>query len=59
MLLPQTTVARRHVHSRRITCEAFERADGLWDIDANMTDVKTYDTDRGKAARPCTTCGCA
>jgi hypothetical protein len=52
MPLPQSTVARSHVHTRRIACEAFERDDGLWDIDANMTDVKAYDTERGKAGTP-------
>jgi hypothetical protein len=52
MPLPQAAVARSHVHTRRIACEAFERADGLWDIDANMTDVKTYDTERGRAGTP-------
>ena len=52
MPLPQPAVARRHVHTRHITCEAFERADGLWDIDSNMTDVKTYDTERGEAGTP-------
>jgi hypothetical protein len=52
MPLPTSAIARSHVHTRRIVCEAFERVDGLWDIDANMTDVKTYDTDRGKAGQP-------
>jgi hypothetical protein len=33
---------REHLHTRRITCEGFLRADGLWDIEAHMTDVKTY-----------------
>jgi len=52
MPLPSPAVERSHVHTRRIVCEAFERADGLWDIDANMTDAKTYDTQRGKAGAP-------
>jgi hypothetical protein len=33
---------RRHIHTRRIHCEGFLREDGLWDIEAHMTDVKTY-----------------
>lgn len=33
---------RRHLHTRRIVCEGFLREDGLWDIEAHMTDVKTY-----------------
>jgi hypothetical protein len=34
--------SRRHLHTRRITCEGFLREDGLWDIEAHMSDVKTY-----------------
>jgi len=52
MPLPPPAVERSHVHTRRIVCEAFERSDGLWDVDANMTDVKTYNTQRGKAGEP-------
>jgi Protein of unknown function (DUF2889) len=52
MPLPQSSVQRKHIHTRRIVCEAFEREDGLWDIDANMSDVKSYDTERGKAGQP-------
>jgi hypothetical protein len=35
--------ARQHYHTRKITCEGFARDDGLWDIEAHMTDVKGYD----------------
>ena len=52
MPLPPPAVARRHIHTRRIVCEAFEREDGLWDVEANMTDVKTYDSDRASAGEP-------
>jgi hypothetical protein len=52
MPLPSSTIQRKHVHTRRIVCEAYERTDGLWDIEANMTDTKTYDTERGKAGQP-------
>ena len=41
---------REHFHTRRITCEGFKRADGLWDIEAHLSDVKTYgfpNRDRG------------
>jgi hypothetical protein len=34
--------ARKHVHTRAIDYRGFEREDGLWDIEAHMTDVKTY-----------------
>ena len=33
---------RRHVHTRSISYCGFEREDGLWDIEAHMTDTKTY-----------------
>lgn len=52
MPLPPPAVRRKHVHTRRIVCEAFEREDGLWDVEANMTDVKTYDVERAKAGEP-------
>jgi hypothetical protein len=35
---------RRHLHTREIRCEGFEREDGLWDIEASIRDTKTYDT---------------
>ena len=33
---------RKHVHTRAIDYRGFERKDGLWDIEAHMTDTKTY-----------------
>jgi len=33
---------RRHLHTRTITCEGYEREDGLWDIEAHLVDTKTY-----------------
>lgn len=41
MPLPAAT-PRRHVHTRAIDYKGFEREDGLWDIEAHMTDTKTY-----------------
>lgn len=38
-------VAREHLHTRAIICEGFRRDDGLWDIEAHMTDTKTYGFD--------------
>ena len=35
-------VPRRHIHTRRIECAGYIREDGLWDIEARMTDTKTY-----------------
>ena len=37
--------ARRHLHTRNITCEGYARDDGLWDIEACIVDTKTYQTD--------------
>lgn len=44
---------REPIHTRRIECRGFERADGLWDIEARLTDVKSYEIPndwRGKIA---------
>ena len=37
-------------HTRTITCKGYRRKDGLWDIEAHMTDIKTFsfeNRDRG------------
>jgi DUF2889 family protein len=34
--------SRRHLHTRRVTCEGYARDDGLWDIEARIVDTKTY-----------------
>jgi hypothetical protein len=42
--------SRKHVHTRTIQCLGFHRDDGLWDIEARLTDTKTYsfsNNDRG------------
>jgi hypothetical protein len=36
-------VEREHLHTRRYEFHGYRRADGLWDIEGQMTDVKTYD----------------
>lgn len=33
---------REALHTRSIDCRGFRRADGLWDIEAHLTDTKTY-----------------
>ena len=33
---------RRQIHDRTVQCRGFRRADGLWDIEGHLTDVKTY-----------------
>lgn len=42
MPLPPPPVERTSSHTRRIVCEGFERADGLYDVDGWLTDVKGY-----------------
>jgi hypothetical protein len=34
--------SREHIHTRTVECRGFRRADGLWDIEGHITDVKTY-----------------
>jgi hypothetical protein len=34
--------ARRHLHTRNVTYRGYLRDDGLWDIEGEMQDVKTY-----------------
>lgn len=41
MPLPEPA-ARRHLHTRAVTYRGFLREDGLWDIEGEMSDVKTY-----------------
>ena len=56
-------VPRERLHARTVSFEGYTRADGLFDIEARLTDVKDA---RLHAARPacvapatrCTTCGC-
>ena len=36
---------RRHLHTRKIDCEGYEREDGLWDIEARIVDTKTYEVE--------------
>lgn len=52
MPLPEAS-ARKHVHTRAIDYRGYEREDGMWDIEAHMTDTKTYEFEnkwRGKVA---------
>lgn len=43
--MPLTTppVERTLIHSRDIICRGYRRADGLWDIEGQLSDTKTYD----------------
>src|SRR5258706_4618671 len=33
---------RTHVHTRNVEYRGYRREDGLWDIEAELTDTKTY-----------------
>ncbi len=42
--------ARQLTHTRVVTCQGFEREDGLWDIEGHIVDTKAYsfpNADRG------------
>jgi len=44
---------RSHLHNRDIRCRGYKREDGLWDIEAELIDTKTYqfdNIDRGGVA---------
>ena len=43
MPLPLTEIARELTHTRRVRYEGYKRADGLWDIEAHLSDVKNHD----------------
>ncbi len=45
-------VSRQLRHSRAIRAEAYERADGLWDIEACLTDQKPRDVALASGVRP-------
>jgi hypothetical protein len=57
MPLPEPAYRREPLHTRTISVQSYAREDGLWDIEARLLDVKSYDfTIRGKdthaAGRP-------
>lgn len=33
---------REHIHTRSVECRGFRRSDGHWDVEAHLTDVKSY-----------------
>lgn len=50
--MPLSTPAEReHIHTRSIDCKGYLRKDGLWDIEAHMTDTKTYAFDNDYRGR--------
>ena len=52
MPLSSPSSRRALKHTRAIQIEAFSRDDGLWDIDAHITDIKTRDTMLASGIRP-------
>jgi hypothetical protein len=52
MPLSPSTSRRALKHTRAIQIEAFARDDGLWDVDAHITDIKTRDTKLASGTRP-------
>jgi Protein of unknown function (DUF2889) len=52
MPLSPSTSRRALKHTRAIQIEAFARDDGLWDIDAHITDIKTRDAKLASGVRP-------
>ncbi len=43
MPLPEPSASRQRIHLRSIMLEGWKRADGLWDIEARLTDCKDHD----------------
>lgn len=52
MALPPALPERSLKHRRSIDVQVFARGDGLWEVDATITDVKTRDWMLGGAVRP-------
>lgn len=52
MPLSPPTSRRALKHTRAIQVDAFARDDGLWDLDAHISDIKTRDTKLASGARP-------
>ena len=52
MTLPAAAAQRRLKHRRQIDVQVFSRDDGLWEVDATVSDVKTRDTRMGQGIRP-------
>ncbi|RLA15985.1 MAG: hypothetical protein DRQ59_00225 [Gammaproteobacteria bacterium] len=42
-MLLESSPPRKKMHHRRVDCEGYLRDDALWDIEAHMTDTRTYD----------------
>lgn len=52
MPLPLSSPHRQLKHTRQICVQAYSRPDGLWELDARISDVKTRDTRTSRGIRP-------
>ena len=52
MPLPRSQASRLLRHRRQIDVQVFARDDGLWEVDARLTDVKTRDAHLAGGVRP-------
>lgn len=52
MALPPASADRQLKHQRCFDVQVFARADGLWEVDARLTDVKTRDLPTAGGVRP-------
>ncbi|MCC2595379.1 DUF2889 domain-containing protein [Pusillimonas sp. MFBS29] len=46
MPLPPPDIAREPLHTRSIRVNSYARADGQWDLEAELIDIKSYDFDK-------------
>src|SRR5215467_12222949 len=42
---------REPIHTRQVECRGYRRADGLWDIEGHLVDVKAYAFDNAHRGR--------
>ncbi len=52
MTLPPAAPQRQLKHRRQIDVQVYARGDGLWEVDALLTDTKTRDTAMIDGPRP-------
>jgi hypothetical protein len=52
MPLPPAAPTRQLKHRRQIDVQVYSRGDGLWEVDATLTDAKTRDTRMATGVRP-------
>ena len=52
MALPPAAPTRKLQHRRSIAIEVFARGDGLWEVDAHLTDLRTREANLPSGTRP-------